>query len=103
MSGTARATEIQSVVASAFRWLAGGEAETGLATAGKMPALRVQVQLLDYRHLAVGDAKAQALRVALRYSAALRNHDRILASGFDCSRHASAQQGSLQSAPAKLG
>src|SRR5690242_1981852 len=49
------------------------------------------VQLLNHRDLAVGDTKSQPLRIALRGCSALGDHDRILASGLDGSRHASPQ------------
>ena len=58
---------------------------------GKMPALpcsraglELHVQLLDHRYFAVRHPKAQALGVALRDCAAVRDHYGKFAASFDC-------------------
>src|ERR1700729_30032 len=79
-----------------------GELLTGLSL-NRLPSPRRLVgRLLDHGNLAIRQAKAQPLRVALRGCAALRDHDRILASGSDRGRHANTQQCRLQAASAKF-
>src|SRR4051812_12899415 len=60
-------------------------------------------ELFNRRHFRVSNSQAQPLGVALRDSASLCHHDGVLAPGFQCSLHASAQQSCLQAASAKSG